>query len=141
VTQTEDNLKLAETLLGAVGSQDLELLSSLFHDDAEYTDVATPEDDVARGGAEVALRLGLALEGVEISTATRHLIASDDVVMAERVEQWRWRTGEVLDLQIATVIEISGEKIARWIDYWDMQTFLAVAPGWWMEHVMKGWKT
>jgi ketosteroid isomerase-like protein len=141
VTQTEDNLKLAETLLGAVESQDLELLSSLFHDDAEYTDVATPEDDVARGGEEVALRLGLALEGVEISNTSRHLIASDDVVMAERVEQWRWRTGEALDLPIATVIEISGQKISRWIDYWDMQTFLAVAPGWWMEHVMKGWKT
>jgi len=140
VTKTEDNLKLAETLLGAVESQDLELLSSLFHDNAQYTDVSTPVDDVAVGGAEVALRLGLALEGVQISTTQRHLIASVDVVMAERSEQWTWRTGEVLDLPIATVIEISGDKISRWVDYWDMQTFLAVAPAWWMEHVMKGWK-
>jgi limonene-1,2-epoxide hydrolase len=113
----------------------------LFHDDAEYTDVATPADDVAHGGAEVVLRLGLAFDGVEIANTSRHLIAADGVVMAERVEQWTWRTGEVLDLPIATVIEISGQKISRWVDYWDMQTFLSVAPGWWMEQVMKGWKS
>jgi limonene-1,2-epoxide hydrolase len=140
VTQTEDNIRLTERLLEAVTSQDLEGLSSLFHDDAEYTDISTPEDDVARGGAEVAARLGLALEGVELTNKSRNIVANDFVVMVERIERWTWRTGEVLDLPIATVIEVSGPLISRWIDYWDMQTFLAVAPGWWLEHVMQGWK-
>jgi ketosteroid isomerase-like protein len=136
-----ENLKLVERLFEALTTKDLELLASLFHADAEYTDVATPADDVAHGGAEVALRLGLALEGTEITNKSRNLVANENVVMVERVERWTWRTGEVLDLQIATVIEISGEKISRWVDYWDMQTFLSVAPGWWLEHVMQGWKT
>jgi ketosteroid isomerase-like protein len=136
-----ENLKLVERLFEALTTKDLELLASLFHAEAEYTDVATPADDVAHGGAEVALRLGLALEGTEITNKSRNLVANENVVMVERVERWTWRTGEVLDLQIATVIEISGEKISRWVDYWDMQTFLSVAPGWWLEHVMQGWKT
>ena len=141
VNQATENIRLTERLWEVVGSQDSDALSSLFHDDAEYTDVATPADDVAIGGAEVAARLGLAFEGVEISSTTRNVVANDTVVMVERVERWTWRTGEQLDLPIASVVEISGSKITRWIDYWDMQTLLAVAPGWWVEHVMQGWKT
>jgi limonene-1,2-epoxide hydrolase len=139
--QVTENLRLTERLWGVVASQDLEMLASLFHDDGEYTDVGTPEDDVAVGGAQVAARLGLAFEGVEIESTTRNVVASDAVVMVERVESWRWRTGEQIDLQIASVVEISGSKISRWVDYWDMQTLLGVAPAWWVEHVMEGWKT
>jgi len=141
VDQATENIRLTERLWEVVGSKDSQTLSSLFHDDAEYTDVGTPEDDVAIGGAEVAARLGLAFEGVEISSTTRNVVANDTVVMVERVERWTWRTGEQLDLPIASVVEISGSKITRWIDYWDMQTLLGIAPGWWVEHVMQGWKT
>jgi ketosteroid isomerase-like protein len=140
MTTADDNIKLTERLWGAVASQDPKTLSSLFHDDAEYTDAATPEDDVARGGGEVVLRLGLAFDGVEISSKTRNVVANDQAVMTERVERWTWRTGEQLDLPIASIVEISGGKISRWVDYWDMQTLLGVAPGWWVEQVMKGWK-
>ncbi len=140
MTVADDNVKLTERLWGAVASQDSEMLSSLFHDDAEYTDAATPEDDVAKGGAEVAKRLGLAFDGVEISSKSRNVVANDEAVMVERVERWTWRTGEQLDLPIASIVEISGGKVSRWVDYWDMQTLLGVAPGWWVEQVMKGWK-
>jgi ketosteroid isomerase-like protein len=138
--QVTQNIRLTERLWEVVASQDSQALSSLFHDDAEYTDVATPPDDVAVGGAQVAARLGLAFEGVEISSTSRNVVASDKVVMVERTERWTWRTGEQVDLPIASVVEISGSKISRWIDYWDMQTLLGVAPGWWVEHVMQGWK-
>lgn len=141
VDQATENIRLTERLWEVVGSKDSQTLSSLFHDGAEYTDVGTPEDDVAIGGAEVAARLGLAFEGVEISSTTRNVVANDTVVTVERVERWTWRTGEQLDLPIASVVEISGSKITRWIDYWDMQTLLGIAPGWWVEHVMQGWKT
>jgi ketosteroid isomerase-like protein len=139
--KTKENIRLTERLWEVVASQDSEVLSSLFHDDAEYTDAATPPDDVAVGAAEIALRLGLAFEGVQIASTSRNVVANDSVVMVERVERWRWRTGEQVDLPIASVVEISGSKISRWIDYWDLQTLLAVAPGWWVEHVMQGWKT
>lgn len=141
MTQTEDNVRLTERLWEALTSKDMEMLSSLFHDDAEYTDVATPADDVAHGGAEVVARLRLALDGVELTNKSRNVVANDFVVMVERTERWSWRTGEVLELPIASVVEVSGPLISRWTDYWDMQTFLAVAPGWWLEQVMVGWKT
>lgn len=141
VDQATENIELTERLWGLVGSQDSEALSSLFHDDAEYTDAATPGDDVAVGGTQVTARLGLAFEGVEISSTTRNAVANDSIVMVERVERWIWRSGEQVDLPIASVVEVSASKISRWIDYWDMQTLLAVAPGWWVEHVMQGWKT
>jgi len=64
-------------------------------------------------------------------------VAGETVVMVERVERWNWKTGEQVDLPIASVVEISGSKISRWIDYWDMQTLLGVAPAWWVEHVMQ----
>lgn len=138
--QMTQNIRLTERLWEVVAKQDFETLSSLFHDEAEYTDAATPSDDVAVGGAQVTARLRLAFEGVEISSTSRNVVASDKVVMVERTERWTWRTGEQVDLPIASVVEISGSKISRWIDYWDMQTLLAVAPGWWVEHVMQGWK-
>ena len=141
MTRAEENVKLTERLWDAVASQDSETLSSLFHDDAEYTDAATPDDDVAKGGAEVVLRLGLAFEGVGISTTSRNVVANDDAVMVERVEHWSWRTGEQVDLPIASIVEISGGKISRWVDYWDMQALLGAAPGWWIDQIMKGWKT
>ncbi len=140
MTRAEDNVKLTERLWGALASQDSDTLSSLFHDDAEYTDAATPDDDVAIGGAEVVLRLGLAFDGVEISTKSRNVVSNDDAVMVERVERWTWKTGEQVDLPIASIVEVSDGKISRWVDYWDMQTLLGVAPGWWIEQVMKGWK-
>ena len=65
MTRAEENVKVTERLWGAVASQDSKTLSSLFHDDAEYTDACTPGDDVARGGAEVVLRLRLAVRRSE----------------------------------------------------------------------------
>jgi ketosteroid isomerase-like protein len=139
--KAKENIRLTERLWDVVASQDSDVLSSLFHDDGEYTDAATPADDVAVGGAEVALRLGLAFEGVEIESTSHNVVANESVVMVERTERWRWRTGEQVDLPIASVVEISESKISRWVDYWDMQTLLAAAPIWWVEHVMQGWKT
>ena len=72
----------------------------------------TPSDDVAVGGTQVAARLGLAFEGVEISSTSRNVVANEKVVMVERTERWTWRTGEQVDLPIASVVEISGSKIA-----------------------------
>jgi ketosteroid isomerase-like protein len=140
MTQAEDNAELTERLWGAVASKDSDTLSSLFHDDAKYTDSGTPADDVAIGGAEVVKRLGLAFDGVDISIESRNVVSNDDAVMVERVERWTWRTGEQVELPIASIVEISNQKISRWVDYWDLQTLLGAAPGWWVDQIMKGWK-
>jgi limonene-1,2-epoxide hydrolase len=43
-------------------------------------------------------------------------------------------------LRVASVHEVSGGKITRWCDYWDMSVLAAAAPQWWFEHVVQGWK-
>jgi limonene-1,2-epoxide hydrolase len=137
----EDNLELAQRLWSSIDTKDFVAIAALFNDDAEYTDAATPPDDVARGGDEVIARLGRAFEGVDISTELRNVVADDKAVMAERTETWTWKTGEKLGLPISCVVEIRDGKISRWVDYWDMQTLLNVAPPWWLEQVMNGWKS
>ncbi|MFZ0667195.1 MAG: nuclear transport factor 2 family protein [Acidimicrobiales bacterium] len=138
---TEGNLELTQRLWSSIDAKDFDTIAGLFNDDAEYTDAATPPDDVASGGNEVVARLRLAFEGVEISTELQNVVADDNAVMAERTETWTWKTGEELGLQIACVVEITDGKISRWVDYWDLQTLLNVAPAWWVEQVMKGWKS
>ena len=111
-----------------------------FSADAEYTDVASPPDDVARGPAMIAARLRLALEGVQLADRDRRTCAEGDLVMTEHVELWEWRTGERAELPIASVHEFRDGSLIRWTDYWDLQTLLGAAPGWWLEHVSAGYQ-
>jgi ketosteroid isomerase-like protein len=114
-------------------------VARLFHADAEYTDVGSPADDVARGPAQVAARLRLALDGVTLSHTPRHVVATGDVVMTEHVEHWQFKTGERVDLPIASVHVLRDGRIERWTDYWDLATLLNAAPPWWIEQVSRGY--
>ena len=59
--------------------------------------------------------------------------------MTEHAEEWHWHTGESVANHFVTVMVVHGGAIARWSDYWDLQTLLAAAPAWWVEHIMGGW--
>ena len=121
--------------------RDFDAVGACFHEDGEYTDVPSPADDVARGPAEIAARLRLGLGRLEsIDHQVRTMLASGDVVITEHVEQWRWPTGEQVGLPFVSVHEFRDGRIARWWDYWDMQTLMGAAPQWWIEHVMQGYR-
>jgi limonene-1,2-epoxide hydrolase len=141
VSKVDENRMLIEGFWYDLYRQDFPSLVARFAPDGEYTDISTPEDDVARGPDEITARLTLAFgELAALSDERLHLVAGDDTVMTEHVEHWEWPTGETMALHVASVHEVRESKITRWCDYWDMNVLTATAPQWWFEHVMKGWK-
>jgi limonene-1,2-epoxide hydrolase len=141
VTGTDENRGLIAGFWVDLYRQDFVAVGARFDDQGEYTDIVTPADDVARGPAEITARLRLAFDQLsKLFDEPRHLVAGEDVVMTEHVEHREWPTGETMALDVASVHEIRDGKIIRWCDYWDMNVLAAVAPQWWFEHVLQGWK-
>jgi len=121
-------------------AKDWDALALLFAPDAEYTDVPTPPEDVARGPDQIIARLRLGLDPTEeMVHHPGHVAASGDLVMTEHVEEWRFHTGEVVKLPFVSVHQFDDEgRIVRWWDYWDLTTLLGSAPQWWLDHIMSG---
>ena len=141
VATAEDNRRAIKRFRDALYGQDYGALGECFWPDGEYTDAATPADDVAHGPSEIAARLQLAFGRLdELSDELRLLVAGDDAVFTEHVEHWRWPSGETMALPVVSVHELRDARITRWWDYWDMQVLVDSAPQWWFEHVMAGWK-
>ena len=137
----DENRALIEGFWADLYRQDLEAAAARFTPEGEYTDVETPEDDVARGPDEIVRRLTLAFARLtELRDERRHLVAGDTAVMTEHIEHWAWPTGETMALPVASVHEVRDGRITRWCDYWDMNVLVAAAPPWWFEHVLTGWK-
>jgi len=135
------NRQLIEKFWGDLYRRDFEAVGAYFAAHGEYTDVPSPEDDVARGPQEVAARLRLGLEPLEaIYHHPKHMVAGGDLVFTEHAEEWHWPTGERVVIPFVSVHEIYGGKIVRWWDYPDLQKLLNAAPQWWVEHIMKGYK-
>ena len=135
------NRALVERLWEDLYRRDFDRVGAYFAPDGEYTDVPTPADDVARGPAEIAARLRLGLEPLEsIGHEVRTIVAEGDMVVTEHVEVWAWPTGERARLPFVSMHQVRDGKLVRWWDYWDLQTLMAAAPAWWVEHVMKGYK-
>ncbi|HET9730098.1 MAG TPA: nuclear transport factor 2 family protein, partial [Acidimicrobiia bacterium] len=57
-----DHRALVERFWADLYRRDFDAVGAYFAPDGEYTDVATPADDVARGPAQIAARLRLGLE-------------------------------------------------------------------------------
>lgn len=141
MTAAEENRALIEGFWQDLYRQDFAAVVARFDPKGQYTDVVTPEDDVATGPDEIIARLTLAFSKLSgLSDRRLHLVAGDDTVMTEHIEHWDWPTGETMDLPVATVHEIREGRITMWRDYWDMNVLTGAAPQWWFEHVMQGWK-
>lgn len=137
----EDNKALVARFWGDMYRRDWDALAGYFSDESEYTDVPTPDDDVARGAAQIVARLRLGLGPLEeIRHHPRLTVAEGDVVVTEHGEEWRWPTGESVLVPFVSVQEIRDGVIVRWWDYPDLQRLLAAAPAWWIEHIMAGYE-
>lgn len=125
----------------ALYARDWDGIADCFTDDATYTDVPSPEDDVAVGPAQIVARLRLGIEPItEYTHHPRLAVADGDAVITEHAEEWHWHTGESVVLPFVSVHELRDGKIQRWWDYWDMQTLMGAAPQWWIEHIMQGYE-
>jgi limonene-1,2-epoxide hydrolase len=136
----DTNRAVVQSFWAALYDRDWDRIEGFLADDAQYTDIGTPADDVAVGPAQVLARLRLGLEPITgYEHELRLMVAEGDVVVTEHAETWRWHTGEEVTLPFVTVHELRDGKIARWWDYWDLQTLLGAAPAWWIEHIMAGY--
>lgn len=121
--------------------RDWEALRAHLAPDAEYTDVPTPDDDVARGPDQIVARLRLGLDPLEAIVHHEGLtVAEGDAVVTEHREEWRWPTGESVVVPFVSVQELRDGHIVRWWDYPDLQRLLAAAPSWWVDHVLAGYE-
>jgi limonene-1,2-epoxide hydrolase len=96
-------------------------LMAFFAPDAVYHNVPVPP---VRGAAAIrAAFLGFAdlMESIEIENL--HVAANGPIVFTERVDRFRSKT-VALDLPVAGVFEVRGDKIVAHRDYFDYQTWL-----------------
>jgi len=141
MTTPADRKAIVERFWETMYRKDWDALGGFFADDAEYTDVPTPDDDVAVGPEMITARLELGLGPVEeMIHHPRHAIAEGDVVMTEHAEEWRFHTGEVAVVKFVSVHEFRDDKIVRWWDYPDLDALLSNAPKWWLDHIMAGYE-
>jgi ketosteroid isomerase-like protein len=137
----ESNRAVVDQLWADLYRRDFAAVGAHFHPDGTYTDVPTPEEDVAVGPEQIAARLELGLGPLErIDHAVTCIVAEGDRVVTEHVETWHWPSGEVAALPFVSVHELRDGRISRWTDYWDLQTLLGAAPQWWLDHIMQGWR-
>jgi ketosteroid isomerase-like protein len=125
----------------ALYARDWDALRGFFAPEAEYTDVPTPDDDLAVGPDQIVARLRLGLEPLEaIVHHPRHTVAEGDLVYTEHEEEWRWPSGEQVTIKFVSAQELRDGLIVRWWDYPDLQKLLGAAPQWWIEHIMQGYR-
>lgn len=137
---SEANKARVQSFWEALYERDWEAIAGYFSADSEYTDVPSPPDDVAHGPAQIVARLRLGLERISAyEHDLRLMVAEGDVVVTEHTETWHWHTGEQVTLPFVSVHELAGSSIVRWWDYWDLQTLMQAAPGWWIEHIAQGY--
>jgi limonene-1,2-epoxide hydrolase len=139
-SDTTANKERVTAFWATLYERDWEAIGRFFGPESEYTDVPSPEDDVARGPELIVARLRLGLEPIAgYEHHLRLMVAEGDTVVTEHAETWRWHTGEEVTLPFVSVFELKEGTIMRWWDYWDLQTLMNAAPAWWIEHIMQGY--
>ena len=118
-------------------ARDYDAVGRYFAADGVYVDVPVP-DSAATGPHAVATRLRIGHEPVERFEHVIHrMVAEGDTVVTEHTETWHFHTGEVVALPFVSVMEVREAMIRLWRDYSDLNTLLAKAPQWWLEHIAK----
>jgi limonene-1,2-epoxide hydrolase len=136
----QENKERIRAFWAALYERQWEQIATFFAADSEYTDVPSPPDDVARGPALIVARLRLGLERVSgYEHQLRLMVAEGDTVVTEHAETWHWHSGEQVTLPFVSVHQLRHGEIIRWWDYWDLQTLLQAAPGWWIEQIAQGY--
>jgi ketosteroid isomerase-like protein len=121
--------------------RDWDAMAGCFTDDCHYVDTGIG-DVGATGPAEIIARLRLGIEPLEgYVHFPGRMVAEEDLVVTEHVEQWRFHTGEVIDHPFASVMEVRDGRIARWHDYSHLGNLLDNAPAWWLEHIAAGYRS
>lgn len=136
---TPEPTAVTAALWDAVYDRDWDRIQTHLADDAVYFDVPTGPSTAAKGPEAIVGRLRHGIEPlVRYEHVHGRVATTDDVVMVEHAETWGWETGEEVTLPFVSVHRVEGDKVTIWKDYWNYDTLLGAAPGWWKERIFSG---
>ena len=114
-------------LIKANEARDVDALLALLSDDIVYENVPM---NVMNGHDEIRAMLGPFLGSAErVAWEVLEQVETGDVVMNERVDRF-WLPGDhKVELRVAGVFKVKGDKVTLWRDYFDLAEFTAQMPG------------
>ena len=118
----EASLEVVNKFCVAWSRRNLDELMGYFTDDAEYQNI--PMGPAAKGKEAIKKVINTFLpmaKGLEFKVL--HTAASGNVVFNERVDIFDLGGGKKIELPVAGVFEVSGGKVAKWRDYFDMAMY------------------
>lgn len=120
----------------ALYARDWEAIASFFGPTSVYWDVPVGPAAAAKGPAGIVSRLQLGLAGLTgYEQYEGPIVAQGRHVITEHREVWHWATGETASLPFVSVMEVDGDIITLWKDYWDYSTLMNAAPAVWHERL------
>jgi limonene-1,2-epoxide hydrolase len=120
----------------ALYARDWDGIASFFGPESVYWDVPVGPSAAAKGPADIVSRLQLGLEGLAgYEQFEGPVISEGRYVVTEHREVWHWPTGETASLPFTSVMEVDGDVITLWKDYWDYGTLMNAAPAVWHERL------
>jgi limonene-1,2-epoxide hydrolase len=115
-----------ESFCAAWSRLDIEELMAFFTDDAVYHNMPGPP---ATGKAAVRATIERFLGGWQSTEwEVLNIAASGSVVFAERVDRIV-AEGKQIDLPVAGVFKVEGDRIRAWRDYFDLATYTRTMQG------------
>ena len=115
-----ENVALIRRFIEACVRADPEEFASYFTDDATWWN--TPWKPVCGRDAIRETLRGGAKRMTALPWEIRHILADDDLVMVERIDNFLVGQTRV-SVPCMGVFELKEGKIAAWRDYWDLQQF------------------
>ena len=115
------NERIVRDFLGAWPRKNVDELVGYFAPDAVYHNVpVAPHVGAAAIRAIFQGFCDMMNEGIELDVL--NVVAAGDIVMAERIDRFRWQ-GKRLDLPVCGVFELRDGKIVKFRDYFNAPTW------------------
>ncbi len=115
--------EVATALIRACEARDLDAVAELVTDDIEYDNV--PIGKVfGPDGVRRVLSAGASEAASQVEWVVHRQVSSGNTVMNERTDRFlvddRW-----IEIPIAAVFEVRGDKVSLWRDYFDLESYRA----------------
>ena len=118
--------EIVTALIKANEARDIDAILAVLTDDVVYENVPM---SVMNGHDEVRAMLGPFAEMAEkVEWEVLEQVESGDTVMNERVDRFWLEGGHTIELRVAGVFKVKGDKVAVWRDYFDLQEFNSQMP-------------
>jgi limonene-1,2-epoxide hydrolase len=118
----ETSQEIVNKFCAAWSRRNIDEIIEFFSEDAEYLNIPTPPAAKGKEAIKKVINGFLPMaKGLEFKIL--HTAANGNVVFNERVDIFDLGGGKKIELPVMGVFEVSGTKIAKWRDYFDMQMF------------------